>query len=184
MNTEQLHDALNHLDDDLIEAVDTLRSQKKKKLPLFRIAGLAACVCLLVGIGFLRSGFGRSDNVHQESANMETIADMQTNYGSAGGTTVYSIRLSNVEQADGSLSGTVADGSEATLFPAGTQVTVVFPSAPETALDGPLYRWPGTVSGSTENTESKKPGEMTVFFTRWEETENGIVICIGSMEGE
>lgn len=182
MNAEQLHEALNHLDDDLIEAVDALRSQKTKKLPLFRIAGLAACVCLLVG-GVLW-GFGSSDNINQESAYApaETVADIQTNYGMQESTQLYSVRLSALEQTAGGLTGTVEASG---LFPAGTQVTVVPASQPETAPDGPLYafRFPLAPSGTEESSVETQTDELTVLFTLWEETESGIVIYAESIEG-
>lgn len=172
MNTEQLHDGLNYLDDDLIEAVDTLRSRKKKKLPLLRIAGLAACVCLLAGISFVRFGIGSADSMSPESAYapMETIADMQLNTSGQG--SLYSIQISDLALTDAGLTGTV---KESPLFPEGTQVTVVLLQS-ETAPEKPLYGFYGDPSDSMESTETKETAALTVLFTRWEETEGGIVI--------
>ena len=63
MKQEQIHDALNLLDDDLIEAVDDLRdkaglnealfkersnSQKKQKTPWIKYMSVAACLCVAV----------------------------------------------------------------------------------------------------------------------------------------
>ncbi|MGN1157596.1 MAG: hypothetical protein ACI4TK_15575 [Agathobacter sp.] len=49
MRNEIIHDALNHLDDDMIEEVDKLRNSKKqiRKFPWSRVTAIAASVCLL-----------------------------------------------------------------------------------------------------------------------------------------
>lgn len=49
MRNEIIHDALNHLDDDMIEEVDKLRNKKKqtRKFPWSRVTAIAASVCLL-----------------------------------------------------------------------------------------------------------------------------------------
>lgn len=51
MSTDKLHDAMNYIDDDLIETVDSLRKKKqKKKGRILRImpAVAAACVCVIL----------------------------------------------------------------------------------------------------------------------------------------
>lgn len=49
MKEAELHDSLNLIDDDMIEAVDALRMKKRKqKTQWFRWGTLAACVCLVI----------------------------------------------------------------------------------------------------------------------------------------
>lgn len=180
MSAEQLHDALNYLDDDMIEAVENLRS-RKKKIPVFRIAAVAACLCLLAGVGISQFGQIITDNTQAESAlghyaPMETVADAQYNTsGSLSAAPVYCILLSDLEQTAQGVTGTVAGGETASVFPMGTKVTVVFPQKPE-AAEEPVYGLPVMPSSAPENAETKDAAEITVRFTLWEETKDGIVI--------
>lgn len=49
MNPEHIHDALNHLDDDLIQQADAVRSRPSSpRRPWRRWATLAACLCVVV----------------------------------------------------------------------------------------------------------------------------------------
>ena len=49
MKQDKIHDALDHLDDDLVESVDALRRKKRKrKVRLLRWGGLVACLCAAV----------------------------------------------------------------------------------------------------------------------------------------
>ena len=49
MTQEKLHEALNMLDDELIQATDVLRSRRKKH-NWIAVASLAACLCLIISI--------------------------------------------------------------------------------------------------------------------------------------
>ena len=82
MNIENIHDALNLLDDDMIEAVEQLRNEKSqsinkyKKGTWIRWVAMAACLCLVVGSYYLTDGFGllshkgaNSDSLKGESSN-------------------------------------------------------------------------------------------------------------------
>ena len=51
MTGEQIHDALQFLPDDMIEAADALRQRPKKRWSHW--AALAACLCVLIGAAFL-----------------------------------------------------------------------------------------------------------------------------------
>lgn len=174
MSAEQLHNALNDLDDDLIEAVEALRSRKKKTFPIFRLAGLAACLCLLLGIGFWRLGAPKAENTQLESAN-----DHFYSQEFAPAETVASIDMPTVLVAvtaytpDG-FTATVTDPLDTDLFPTGTSVTVYLPPAAQTTTAGSgdelLY---GAARYPTLNFSA---GTVQVCFTRWEETEEGIVI--------
>jgi len=51
MNIEKLHDAMNYIDDDMINAVDSLRRKKmkkKSKLPFVISTVAAACICVFL----------------------------------------------------------------------------------------------------------------------------------------
>ena len=57
MNKESIHDALNLLDDDLVEAVEKVRGQTKKKKDRHRFKQwvvAAACLCLLVSAALVK----------------------------------------------------------------------------------------------------------------------------------
>lgn len=79
MNQDNIHDALNLLDDELIEEVSKIRDQrKKKKIIWVRWGTLAACFCLiLVGVymaenGVIKLGGAKNsvsaDEIYVESA--------------------------------------------------------------------------------------------------------------------
>lgn len=48
MSKEQILDALNLLDDDMIEAVDALRDKTKRKIPWIKYMSLVACMCVVI----------------------------------------------------------------------------------------------------------------------------------------
>ena len=51
MKASVLHNAIGQIDDDLIEAVGILRDKKpKRRIPYFRAASIAACLCAVCGI--------------------------------------------------------------------------------------------------------------------------------------
>lgn len=178
MSAEQLHNALNDLDDDMIEAVEALRSRKKKTFPIFRFAGLAACLCLLLGIGFWRLGAqntqmeAANDQFHsQEYAPAETIAIID----------IPTVLVAVTEYTPDGFTATVTDTLDTDLFPTGTAVTVYLPKETETALAGSgddlLY---GAAKDPTLNFAADT---VQVSFTHWEETENGIVIYAKMIAG-
>lgn len=80
MNIDNIHDALNYLDDDMIEAVDNLRKEKSQyktsqKVAWVRWASVAACFCLIAAsvyataeLELLQLGGPRKDAVKNESA--------------------------------------------------------------------------------------------------------------------
>lgn len=49
MNREMLYQEIGHIDDDLIQAANEAHIQNHKTLMLYRIAGIAACFCLIFG---------------------------------------------------------------------------------------------------------------------------------------
>ena len=98
MNIDNLHDALNLLDDELIEEVEVLRSERKVQVKrrskkwILRYASLAACVLLCVVCVYAVGGFflnvltggkksdnsagvGADSSIKGESATIETEQD-------------------------------------------------------------------------------------------------------------
>lgn len=128
MKQEQIHDALNLLDDDLIEAVDVLRdnegvngnsfreqsfakNKEKRNIPWMKYMSLAACLCVVIFGTFVwqhyREDFpndDKCDSVGNTTVNDEDLDGMVNNDGLTGG------------PSDG-LDGEVVDGAA----PDGTQ---------------------------------------------------------------
>lgn len=86
MKKETIHDALNFLDDEMIEAVDVLRKNKKQRKVNWKMWGsLAAGICLLVGITIFakyglfgiqnETGGAMSDSAAESSEGVEMAAD-------------------------------------------------------------------------------------------------------------
>ena len=59
MNQDLFFDAMDYIDDDMIEAVDALRTKKKPSVnrTWLRWASAAACVCIVLGGVFVVSRF-------------------------------------------------------------------------------------------------------------------------------
>ena len=76
MNTDLIFDALDYIDDDMLEDVDTLRTKKKAKPnPIWmRYASVAACLCVIIGAVYLLDRTGMidttesADGVDQENS--------------------------------------------------------------------------------------------------------------------
>ena len=76
MNTDLIFDALDYIDDDMLEDVDALRAKKKAK-PYriwMRYASVAACLCVIIGAVYLLDRTGMidtteiADGVDQENS--------------------------------------------------------------------------------------------------------------------
>lgn len=79
MNQDNIHDALNMLDDELINEVSKLRDiRKKRKNMLVRLGAIAACLCLFMvsvyvfGDGQLRLGGANKDSAIEEDMSNES----------------------------------------------------------------------------------------------------------------
>lgn len=76
MNTDLIFDALDYIDDDMLEDVDALRTKKKAKPnPIWmRYASVAACLCVIIGAVYLLDRTGMidttevADGVDQENS--------------------------------------------------------------------------------------------------------------------
>lgn len=92
MNIENIHDALNFLDDDLIEAVDKLRNDakeqkewtNKRKVTWVRWLSVAACLCIVASI-YITDGFSlmsfkgaSSDSVQMKDESDSTSAENES----------------------------------------------------------------------------------------------------------
>ncbi|MBE6573876.1 MAG: hypothetical protein E7652_05735 [Ruminococcaceae bacterium] len=73
MRPEKLHDALNYLDDDLIESADIRRNNSSKAKPWLKILPLAACFCIITVAAFAayNSGYFDSTNISEEPTETE-----------------------------------------------------------------------------------------------------------------
>lgn len=81
MRPEKIQDALNYLDDDMIEEVDRLRQipEKRKKVRL-RYVSLAACFCLLMTGVIIASSRGLfdPDSAIKDEGSSSVISDRET----------------------------------------------------------------------------------------------------------
>ena len=72
MNTDLIFDALDYIDDDMLEDVDALRTKKKVKPNRIwmRYASVAACLCVIIGAVYLldRTGMVDTSEVADEMA--------------------------------------------------------------------------------------------------------------------
>jgi len=72
MNTDLIFDALDYIDDDMLEAVDALRAKKKvnPNRIWMRYASVAACLCVIIGAVYLldRTGMIDTSEVADEMA--------------------------------------------------------------------------------------------------------------------
>lgn len=78
MNTDMIFDAMDYIDDDMLEDVDALRTKKKAKpnRTWMRYVSAAACVCLIVGVVYMVDRTGLLDKVE-----MEDCADQENMSG-------------------------------------------------------------------------------------------------------
>lgn len=72
MTAEHIHDALNHLPEELLEATDALR--QKKRTTWRSVATLAACACLVVGVLFFFPDLSAKNSAEAGSAVMDGLA--------------------------------------------------------------------------------------------------------------
>lgn len=70
MNTDLIFDAMDYIDDDMLEDVDALRAKKKAKPNRIwmRYASVAACLCVIIGAVYLLEGTGRMDTTEAADA--------------------------------------------------------------------------------------------------------------------
>lgn len=105
MKKEKLHDALNLLDDDMIEQVDELRIKSKKKerkenRRFWLKTGIqAACLCVVVlGILSLGKFADSTDDKSSDGNNDEISAEQVENAGSQGvGVTIPKLKVEGTE---------------------------------------------------------------------------------------
>ena len=70
MSTYLLFDAMNYIDDDMLEDVNALRSQKRAKSRnvCMRYVSIAACVCIVFAVMFFASQYGFFDDVTMQDS--------------------------------------------------------------------------------------------------------------------
>lgn len=166
MKQEMIHDALNLLDDGLIEAVDTLRaSKRKRKLPWVRWMPLAACLCLLAGLAFFFPHSAEntaSDGIFIEvntSAEQEAESPNEMSNGSSAAGSMTGDPLVTVQidswQPDGFL-GTITAGG---IWETATVIKVMFEEAPISEAEFPV----GTVVSVRFSRSEQTDGLCTVY---------------------
>lgn len=142
MSLDDMHDALNLLDDDMVEAVDALRyNRKKRKVHWARWISLAACLCIgvisLYGAGrlFATQNDGATECVGagKETENEMFYGDQED--GNAGETVIYgagiditssSVLLEVQEVKTHGFTGRVTESGETDDFAQGDVLSVAF----------------------------------------------------------
>lgn len=122
MNQDLFFDAMEYIDDDMIEAVDALRTKKKTSVnrTWVRWSSLAACLCMIIGGVWLMSRTDLPDNMEvEDSANTEL---------SDGQSTVHPYISVCVK----------ANGTETTVTD-GQNVTAIYDVLRSFYKDSPLY---------------------------------------------
>lgn len=141
MNPDKIHDALNMLDDDLIEEVNVLRIKKKKLNNRWvRRIAIAACLCIIIAgifaannLGILPlGGAGNNKQQGEMSGNPEGISMVQENHSDAIGkelweTAEYPSVLVKIKgwQEDGFF-GTVTGSFDTDTFEVGEDIVVLY----------------------------------------------------------
>lgn len=138
MSLDDMHDALNLLDDDMVEAVDLLRNnRKKRKVHWTRWISLAACLC--IGVISLYAA-GRLLTPAKDGASGDVGAENEMLYGNqedgnAGETVIYgagidiassSVLLEVQEMQDHGFMGRVTESGETGDFAQGDVLHVSF----------------------------------------------------------
>ncbi|MBE5948356.1 MAG: hypothetical protein E7261_04925 [Lachnospiraceae bacterium] len=179
MKQEQIHDALNLLDDDLIEAVDALRgneelndnsfreksfekNKEKRNIPWLKYMSIAACLCVVIlGAFALRNykynmpGNDKCNSVDDTTANDEDLDSMVNDDGLTGGPN------------DG-LDGEVVDGATTDFPDAGaTDVGANIGEVPSVLVRIDTWRedgFAGVVAGIVDTDIFSVGADIRVFF--------------------
>ncbi len=133
MNQDKIHDALNLLDDSMIEAVEKLRNNtNRKRLPMYWISA-AACLCIAVAILFTA---GRIVQLLFDVQNGETLLEDYDYDALANAETGFTDESSEMHfhsllvqitawQKNG-FTGTVTDILNTDIYAVGTELTILF----------------------------------------------------------
>lgn len=138
MNIDNIHDALNLLDDDIIEEVDKLRNkgkqsrQKEKKTVWLKTVSIAACLCIVVcAYAFGKLGLdgykmsSREDIVNEGILDEEYVNDSkETGSSEQKKSNEPSVEVEIVSWEETGFTGTVKDSTDTTMYVVGSTVTV------------------------------------------------------------
>ncbi len=85
MTVENLHDAIGQLPSDLIAQADQRRSRKRKPIPWQRCGAMAACFCLLIGLGVFCSRLfaPKGSTEAAQDVSMESVMMQENMMGAA-----------------------------------------------------------------------------------------------------
>lgn len=132
MNIDNIHDALNLLDDDIIEEVDKLRNkgkqsrQKEKKTVWLKTVSIAACLCIVVcayAVG--KFGLGEDKMSNKEIADEEYVNESTGNNSSEQKkSNEPSVEVEIVSWEETGFTGKVKDSSDTNIYVVGSTVTV------------------------------------------------------------
>lgn len=156
MNIDNIHDALNLLDDDMVETVDKLRNEKAQIIKMHRKniwvrwVSVAACLCIVAVSVYVTDGFGlmlfkaesndaAQMEVESESVSMENKSDITDDSEGANSTEtnkdyitgestveVPSVLVEIVSWQENGFVGTIAGIVDTEKYAVGTTVTVKF----------------------------------------------------------
>lgn len=144
MNQDKIHDALNLLDDDMIEVVENLRNKNKykRKNLWVRYLSVAACICIVAAgifaignLGLLSGGSKKqSNNDGTYNNNFGYTSEGEKNFiikGQGGdivttGGEVPSVIVEIKKWQDNGFEGKIAGIVDTTIFEVGAEVVVEF----------------------------------------------------------
>ncbi len=170
MNQDKIHDALNLLDDSMIEAVEKLRNKRKKKhFPMHWISA-AACLCIAVVILFAAGKFSHLPfDTQKEGAakpeNYNNITNAESGITEES-KEIHSILVEITSWKGNGFTGTVAGILDTDIYAVGTELSVLFSD------DISYFPKAGCISQEGAPTSTDFPIGCTVWVQFYEASEN------------
>ena len=164
MRQNKLHDALGLLDDDLIEAVEKLRSgAPKKRVSMYWISA-AACLCIAAVVLFAAEKFVQPLLDRQSADGLkyggyDNVASVESGNTDESGEAVFSLSLllKITSWRENGFTGTVAGILDTESYTVGTELTVLFSED--------VFYYPGEESSAKEGAPTSK--DFPVGTTVW-----------------
>ena len=133
MRQDIIHDALQLLDDDIIEAVENLRSGTPKKRVSLHWLSAAACLCIATVVlfaawKFVQIPFDMQKEDAAKSEGCDNIVDEENGFTIENCERPSLLLKITSWKADGFI-GTVAGILDTDIYPVGTELTVLFSDA-------------------------------------------------------
>ena len=132
MIEDNIHDALNLLDDDLIEEVEYLRNRKKRENKKWiSWTAMAACMCIVVGSmglyfinNFGSTGANESAGMLETNGDAESAIEDENKMESESMREVPAFGVEIVEWYEDGFVGTIVEIIDTEIYPVGTEVYV------------------------------------------------------------